>query len=88
MIFRKKRDPEERPIFGTHPGDLAIILIAAIVTVGFVALLLTPRNFGAFYKALAPAPAPKPRAEPITPGVTSMQLYDAQDPKRDNEKKK
>ena len=88
MIFRKKRDPEERRIFGTHPGDLGIILVAAIITVGFFIILLTPRDFGAFYKALAPAPAPKPQAEPITPGVTSMQLYDAQDPKRDNDKKK
>lgn len=81
MIFRKKRDPEDKPVFGTHPGDLGIILVAAIITIGFFALLLTPRNFGAFYKALEPAPAPvaKAPAEPITPGITSMQLYDAQD---------
>jgi hypothetical protein len=79
MIFRKKRDPEERPVFGTHPGDVGIILVAAIITIAFVALLLTPRNFTAFYKALAAAPAPKPQAEPITPGVTSMQIYGVQD---------
>lgn len=79
MIFRKKHDPDARQIFGTHPGDLAIILVAAIVTIGFFAILLTPRNFGAFYKALAPAPPPKPRAEPITPGVTPMRLYGVPD---------
>ena len=88
MIFRKKRDPEDRRIFGTHPGDLGIILVAAIITIGFVALLVTPRNFGAFYKALEPAPAPKPQAEPITPGVTSMQLYDVQDNNKAQNKKK
>ena len=84
MIFRKKRDPEDRPVFGNHPGDLAIILVAALITAGFFALLLTPRNFGAFYKALEPAPAPvvKPPAEPITPGITSMQLYDTKSPAR------
>lgn len=88
MIFRKKRDPEDRPIFGNHPGDLGIILVAAIITVGFVALLLTPRNFGAFYKALEPAPAhvAKAPAEPITPGITTMQLYDAQDPNKAKKK--
>lgn len=88
MIFRKKRDPEDSPIFGTHPGDLGIILVAAIITIGFVALLLTPRNFGAFYKALEPAPAPvvKPPAEPTTPGITTMQLYDTKSPVKDKKK--
>jgi hypothetical protein len=87
MIFRKKRDPDEKPIFGGHPGDLGIILVAAIITIGFFALLLTPRNFGAFYKALEPAPPPKPQAEPVTPGITPMQLYDAQNPNKDPNKK-
>lgn len=88
MIFRKKRDPDEQRIFGTHPGDLGIVVVAAIITVGFVALLVTPRNFGAFYKALEPAPAPvaKPPAEPVTPGITSMQLYDAQNPNKSKPK--
>lgn len=81
MIFRKKRDPEDddRQIFGTHPGDLGILLVAAIITVAFFALLLTPRNFGAFYKALEAPPPPAPKAEPVTPGVTPMQLYGEQD---------
>jgi hypothetical protein len=88
MIFRKKRDPDEPPIFGSHPGDMGIVVIAAIITIGFFALLLTPRNFGAFYKALEPAPAPVAKApvEPITPGITSMQLYDVQDPNKDKKK--
>ena len=85
MIFRKKKgDPDDRQIFGTHPGDLGILLVAAIITVAFFALLLTPRNFGAFYKALEapPPPPPAPRAEPVTPGVTPMQIYKDPDKKK------
>ena len=51
MIFRKK-DPDERPIYGMHPGDYGVVIIAAILTLGAIYLLLTPENFGAeFTKA-------------------------------------
>jgi hypothetical protein len=76
MIFRKKRDTDDRPIFGTHPGDMGIVAVAAVITLVFVYLLLTPKNFDALDRALAPVPAPKPQAEPGTPGITPMQLYD------------
>ena len=77
MILRKKGDPEKRHIFGTHPGDLGIVAMAAVITMVFVYLLLIPKNFDALDRALAPAPAPKLRAQPSTPGVTQMQLYEA-----------
>ena len=77
MIFRKKRDPEHRHVFGTHTGDLGVVVVAAIITIAFVYLLLTPKNFGALNAALAPVEAPKPQAGPGTPGITPMQLYDA-----------
>ena len=31
MILRKKGDPEKRHIFGTHPGDLGIVAMAAVI---------------------------------------------------------
>jgi hypothetical protein len=61
MIFRKKnRDPDERPIFGMHPGDLGIVAVAVVITVVFFVMLLTPKDFAALDRALAPA-APKPK---------------------------
>ena len=78
MIFRKtNRDPDEREIFGMHPGDLGIVAVAALITVVFVYMLLTPKDFDAFNRALAPVTAPAPKAQPGEPGVTQMQLYDA-----------
>lgn len=80
MIFRKKnRDPDQREIFGMHPGDMGIVAVAALITIVFVYMLLTPKDFGALDRALAPAPPPKPQAEPVTPGITPMQLYRDQD---------
>ena len=51
--------------------------MAAVITMVFVYLLLIPKNFDALDRALAPAPAPKLQAQPSTPGVTQMQLYEA-----------
>jgi hypothetical protein len=78
MIFRKKQqDPDKRPVFGTHPGDLGIVAVAAVITLVFVYMLLTPKDFDALDRALAPAPPPPPKAQPGTPGITQMQIYDA-----------
>ena len=46
MIFRKK-DPDERPVYGMHIGDYGVVIIAAILTLGAIYLMLTPENFGA-----------------------------------------
>ncbi|MEY4878886.1 MAG: hypothetical protein RJB62_355 [Pseudomonadota bacterium] len=78
MIFRKKtRDPNEREIFGMHPGDLGIVAVAALITVVFVYMLLTPKDFDAFNRALAPVKPPAPKAQTGAPGITQMQIYDA-----------
>ena len=79
MIFRKKpRDPDERVIFGMHPGDLGIVAVAVLITIVFFVMLLTPKDFDAFNRALAPVAAkPKIQEDRGMPGVTTMQLYDA-----------
>jgi hypothetical protein len=79
MIFHKKnRDPDERAIFGMHPGDLGIVAVALVITVVFFVMLLTPKDFAALDRALAPAaPKQKPQEDRGTPGITTMQLYDA-----------
>ena len=77
MIFRKKpRDPDERTIYGMHPGDLGILAVAVVITVVFFVMLLTPKDFDALERAMAPAP-PKPKIQEDrgTPGITTMQLY-------------
>ena len=46
MIFRKKpRDPDERVIFGMHPGDLGIVAVAILITIVFFVMLLTPKDW-------------------------------------------
>jgi len=78
MIFRKKpRDPDQREIFGMHPGDLGIVAVALLITIVFVYMLLTPKDFDAFNRALAPVKPPAAKAQTGEPGVTQMQLYDA-----------
>ncbi|MDB5736311.1 MAG: hypothetical protein JWP16_246 [Alphaproteobacteria bacterium] len=78
MIFRKptfflkKRDPDHRPIYGTHPGDLGIVVIAFLITLGFIYLLLTPQNFGAMF-----AGGPDKAAPAAPKGETPMMIYDA-----------
>ena len=73
MILRKKGDPEKRHIFGTHPGDLGIVAMAAVITMVFVYLLLIPKNFDALDRALAPAPAPKAPAAAAAPPPSAVQ---------------
>jgi len=78
MIFRKKnRHTHEREIFGLHPGDLGIVAVAALITVVFVYMLLTPKDFDAINRALAPVKPPAPKAQTGMPGITQMQIYDA-----------
>ncbi len=74
MIFRKK-DPEDRVTYGTHPGDLGVVVIAAIITLGFIYLLLTPQNFGAMFQGAGKA-STQPAQPPSKPGETTMQIYE------------
>lgn len=78
MFFRKK-DPEDRIIYGNHPGDWGVVIIAAIITLGFIYLLLTPQNFGAAFQAVTKgAPGGSPPQPQSKPGETQMMLFDAQ----------
>ena len=73
-MFSRKKDPEDRHIYGTHPGDLGVVVIAAIITLGFIYLLLTPQNFGALFAGAAqPEPAARPDSKK---GETNMMIYD------------
>lgn len=74
MIFRKK-DPDERAIYGNHPGDWGVVIIAAIITLGFVYLLLTPQDFGAVFQGAAQNTT-RPAQQPSPPGETSMQIFE------------
>lgn len=74
MIFRKKNH-EDRVTYGTHPGDLGVVVIAAIITLGFIYLLLTPQNFGEMFQGAAKSTT-APAQPPSRPGETSMQLFD------------
>ena len=77
MFFRKK-DPEDRHIYGTHPGDLGVVLIAALITFGFIYLLLTPKDFGAIFAGATVQGQPEPEARPEgKKGETPMMIYDS-----------
>jgi len=78
-MFLRKKDPDDRPIYGMHFGDWGTIIIAAILTMGAVYLLVTPEDYGAYFakagKVLSSAaPDRKPQARK---GETQMMLFDA-----------
>ena len=51
-----------------------MVVIAAIITLGFIYLLLTPQNFGALFAGAAqPEPAARPDSKK---GETNMMIYD------------
>lgn len=73
MRFLRKRDPEAGPVFGTHPGDYGVVLVAFLITLGFIYLLLSPQDFGAAVSgAFKDSPPPPPKAS----GETEMIIYD------------
>jgi hypothetical protein len=80
MIFRRKKDPDERAIYGMHVGDWGVIVIAAILTMGAVYLFLSPTDYGAYFikaqKALSNS-APPQQQQQSRPGETQMMLFDA-----------
>jgi hypothetical protein len=73
----KDSDDDRGVIFGTHPGDLGVVVIAAIISLGFFYLLFGPSPFAGLQKARKTRPA----AVKITPKPeTQMMLYDAKKP--------
>ena len=53
MLKRRPRgdDQKEDRIYGTHPGDIGVVLIAALLTLAGAALLLMPSPFAKLQKA-------------------------------------
>ena len=53
MLKRPPRgdDQEDDRIYGTHPGDVGVVLIAALLTFAWIALLLMPSPFARLQKA-------------------------------------
>ncbi len=49
---RSDEPPDER-VFGTHPGDVGVIVIAALLTFAWIALLVMPSPFARLEKAQA-----------------------------------
>jgi hypothetical protein len=73
-------DDDRGVIFGTHPGDLAVVVIAAMITLGFLYLLLGPSPFAGLYQQ---AKKTRPAAAKIGPKPeTQMMLYDARKPQK------
>lgn len=77
-----KPDPESEKglkglLKGVHPSELGIVLVAFIVTCCFVYIALTPQNWGAIDRAMAPVAAPAPPPPKQVKGEVQMQLFDA-----------
>ena len=42
---------KEDPVFGTHPGDIGVVVIAALITFAMIAILLAPSPFARLEQA-------------------------------------
>jgi hypothetical protein len=73
MKFWRKRDPDESPIFGTHPGDLGVVVMAALLSICFLYLLIAPDPLAVFNHPAAAAKPAKIQQKP----ETEMMLYPA-----------
>ena len=46
MLNREPRnDDDDGRIFGTHPGDIGVVVIAALLTCAWIAILVLPSPF-------------------------------------------
>jgi len=47
MLNREPRDDSEEKgqVFGTHPGDIGVVAIAALLTFAWIAILILPSPF-------------------------------------------
>ncbi|MBN9588459.1 MAG: hypothetical protein BGN85_02035 [Alphaproteobacteria bacterium 64-11] len=74
-----RKDEDQPGLFsGVHPGDLGIVIVAFLITCGFVYILLTPQNWSAIDRAMAPD-QPKPPPQQQKQGETPMILFDAKE---------
>jgi hypothetical protein len=78
FLRKLTHDDEGKPIFGSHPTDLAIVFVAFVITCCFVLLMFMPQNWDAIDRALAPVPAPKPPPAHQVKGETQMMIFNTQ----------
>jgi len=53
MLFKRPKSDDDREIYGTHPGDYGVIIVAALITLAMVAILLLPSPFAKLKRAQA-----------------------------------
>ena len=53
MLMRPRKDDEDTPIFGTHPGDFGVVIVAAMITLVMVGILVLPSPFAKLERAQA-----------------------------------
>ena len=53
MLFKRPKTDEDREIYGTHPGDYGVIIVAGLITLAMVAILLLPSPFAKLKRAQA-----------------------------------
>ena len=45
MLFRRSKNPDDPEIYGTHPGDFGVIIVAGLITLAMVLILVLPSPF-------------------------------------------
>jgi hypothetical protein len=53
MLFKRPKNDDDREIYGTHPGDIGVVVVAAFITLAMVAILLLPSPFAKLKRAQA-----------------------------------
>ena len=66
-------DPDERQTFGLHPGDLGVVVIAAIFTLACIMIMVLPSPFARLEKAQAEQ-ARKERQQAIDKAVATGEV--------------
>jgi len=81
MLKRPRpEDPTDDPVFGTHPGDIGVVVIAALLTMAWIALLVMPSPFAKLEKqqaAQAKAERQKKIDEAVATGEVSVGILPA-----------
>ena len=75
MLFKRRNDDEESLIYGTHPGDFGVVLVAAMITIAMVLMLVLPSPFARLEKAQIQqekAERQKKIEEAVSSGVVSV----------------
>jgi len=88
MLIRRRRADEEEeekdsPIFGSHPGDIGVIVIAALFTLAMILMLVLPSplaKLDATQAAAAKAQRQKEIQKAVDSGEVSVGILPAKKP--------